>query len=160
MSSKLKVKSSKLCRRDLKSSIALSLCAFYFSLFTFACSIPNLEKPECTAARQTVRELYSFHFGNDMKFTRENLRQRERFLSGALVENLSKQSDGETDYFTQTSDYPKAFRVGGCEVVEPEKRANLGVLLFWKTDTRSEQKEIHVEAVRENGKWLINRVGD
>lgn len=160
MSSKLRVQSSKFCKRNLKSLIALSLFAFCFALFTASCSIPNLEPPECTAARLTVREFYSYHFGNDMKFTRENLRLREKFLSRELIENLFSRNESATDYFTQTGDYPKAFRVGNCKVVEPKRRANFGVLLFWKTDTRSEQREIRVEAVKENGNWLVDRVGD
>lgn len=133
-------------------------CIFNFAFCLVACSIPNLEEPECIAARQTVKELYSYHFAGDMKFTRENFQQREKFLSNELIETLSKKDESATDYFTATDDYPKAFRVGGCAIVETDKRVNLGVLLFWKTDTRSEQREIHVEAVYENGKWLINRV--
>ncbi len=138
------------------------LFTFHFSLFASACSIPNLEKPECTAARQAVKELYSYHFGNDMKFTRENLKAREKFLTGELAGNLSKMNAGAVDYFTQTpnDDYPKAFRVGECRVIEPEKRVALGVVLFWKTDTRSEQREIGVEAVRENDRWLVDKIGN
>lgn len=159
MSSECKVQSSKFRKRELKCLTALF--AFHFSLFTFtACSIPNLEKPECTAAREAVRDFYSYHFGGDMKFTRENLRQREKFLSKRLIENLSQKDESAFDYFTATEDYPKAFRVGGCAVVENEKRAKLGVALFWKTDTRSEQREIGVEAVEENGKWVVDKVGD
>ncbi len=122
------------------------------------CSIPNLEKPECTEAQQTVKELYSYHFGNDMKFTKENLQQRVKFLSSQLAANLEQKDESANDYFTATDDYPKAFRVGGCKVIEPEKRVSFGVLLFWKTDVRSEQREIHVEAVKENGEWLVNKV--
>ncbi|MDQ6785658.1 MAG: YbjP/YqhG family protein [Acidobacteriota bacterium] len=153
MSSKFKVQSSKL--RGVVF-ICLLLIAYCLS----SCSIPNLEKPECTDARLTVKELYSYHFGNDMKFTRENLRQREKFLSRELATTLSTKGESAIDYFTQTDDYPKAFRVSGCTVTESDRRVNFGVLLFWKTDTRSEQKEIHVEAVNENGKWLVNAVGN
>lgn len=157
MSEQFKVQSSKMRRRGLKSLMTPALFSICLSLF--ACSIPNLEKPECTAARETVKELYSYHFGNDMRFTAGNLKPREKFLSRQLIENLSRQDESAVDYFTRTDDYPKAFRVGGCTVGEQDKRANLGVLLFWKTDTRSEQREISVEAVNENGKWLVNRVG-
>jgi len=149
MSSKFKVQSSKLRKLVLFCFIAYCL---------LSCSVPNLEKPECTAARETVKEFYSFHFGNDMNFTRENLRQREKFLSREFLANLSEKDESATDYFTATNDYPKAFRVGGCKVIEPEKRVSFGVLLFWKTDTRSEQREIHVEAVKENDKWLLDKV--
>ena len=149
--------------RNQKSDIVRHRTIALFCLLSTAycllsCSIPNLEEPECTAARQTVRELYSYHFGNDMKFTRENLTAREKFLSRELSAHLSAKDETAIDYFTATDDYPKAFRVGGCIVDAPDKRAKLGVLLFWKTDTRSEQREIHVEAVNENGKWLVNKV--
>ena len=64
----------------------------------------------------------------------------------------------ESDVFTTgNSDFAKAFRVGGCKVVEPSK-TNVEVLLFWKTDTRSEQKAINVEVIKQNDKWLINKI--
>ncbi|HXG82469.1 MAG TPA: DUF3828 domain-containing protein [Pyrinomonadaceae bacterium] len=125
-----------------------------------SCSVPNLEKPECSQARQTVKELYSYHFGGDMKFTRENLAAREKFLSRELLENLAEKDESATDYFTRTDDYPKTFRVGECRIIEPEKRVNFGVVLFWKTDTRSEQKEVRVEVLKENDKWSVDKVGN
>ena len=136
---------------------------FYFLLFTFyfllatACSIPNLEAPECTESRGVVKELYSYHFGNEMRFSQENLRQREKFLTPELYKNLQK-SPADADVFTtNNTDFPKAFRVGKCEVAEPTK-TNFEVLLFWKTDTRSEQKAINVEVVKQGDKWLVNKI--
>jgi Protein of unknown function (DUF3828) len=146
--------------RKSETRIILFYCLLSTVYCLLSCSIPNLEKPECAEARQTVKELYSYHFGNDMKFTRENLRQRGKFLSPNLLENLSKKDESAVDYFTATDDYPKAFRVGECTIAEPDKRVNVQVLLFWKTDTRSEQKEIQVETVNENNKWLVNKVGN
>lgn len=124
-----------------------------------SCSVPNLEEPECTEARQTLKEFYSFHFGNEMQPTAENLKQRGKFLTDEFTERL-KVVSGETDPFTLTSDLPKAFRVGGCQTIESQKRVSFGVLLFWKTDTRTEQREIRVEAVRQNDKWLINKISN
>ena len=136
----------------------------YFLPFTFAfllcfsaCSIPNLEAPECIAARTEVREFYSYHFGNDMKPSAENLRQREKFLSSELVKTLSASNETAKDYFTATDKYPKAFRVGSCQAISPRKTV-FGILLFWKDDAQSEQREIKVEAVKENDKWLIDKV--
>ncbi|MBA3632399.1 MAG: DUF3828 domain-containing protein [Acidobacteria bacterium] len=116
-----------------------------------------MESKECTEARNTVKELYSYHFGNDMKFTKENLKQREKYLSEELKQELEKKTESATDYFTATDDYPKAFRIGNCNVVEMDKKVNMQVLLFWKTDTRSEQKEIYVEVIKDKDKWLINK---
>ncbi len=144
----------------LKAKLFLLFC-FCFFVFTFAaCSIPNLEKPECTAARQAVKEFYSFHFGDQMKPSKENLRKREKFLTDELNRALAApETETATDYFTQTDDYPKAFRIGECAATD-ENRTVFQVVLFWKDDTRSEQREVKVESVKQNGKWLINRVGD
>jgi len=133
------------------------LFSFAFLLCASACSMPNLEKPECTEARDAVREFYSFHIAGDMKPSAENLKLREKFLAPELIRTLVASNETARDYFTATDDYPKAFRVGSCEVSSPGKTV-LGVLLFWRDDNRSEQREIKVEAVKENEKWLINKV--
>jgi hypothetical protein len=133
-----------------------AFCIFCFS-FSIACSIPNLEKPECTAARQTVKEFYSYHFGNDMKPSKENLEQSAKFLTADLKQKLAVQTEEKVDYFTATDDYPKAFRVGGCEVSSDDKTV-FEVLFFWKDDNRSEQREALVETVKQNNQWLINKV--
>lgn len=126
-------------------------------LIAASCSIPNLESPDCTAARNVVREFYSFHFGSDMTFSRENLGLREKFLTPEFEERLRGQ-DTNIDPFTLTDDPPKAFRVGACTVVEPEKRTRFEVLLFWKTDTQSKQVSINADAVNTGGRWLIDGV--
>jgi len=143
----------------------LEICRLKFFLFCLlssvfcllSCSIPNLEKPECTTARQTVREFYSFHFGGDMKLSKENLQKRERFLTDELKQNLAAQAESPKDYFTATDDYPKAFRVGDCSAAS-ENKVVFQVVLFWKDDTRSEQREIKVTTVKQNDKWLIDKV--
>lgn len=138
-----------------RCAATFALCILHFILFT-ACSIPNLEPPECTQARGVVKELYSYHFGNDMRFTTANLQPREKFLSPELTKLLQK-FVSESDPFTLTDDFPKAFRVGGCKVIDANK-ADVQILLFWRDDTRTEQREIHVETVKENDKWLIDNI--
>lgn len=122
-----------------------------------ACSIPNLESQACIDSRNTVREFYSSHFGNDMRFSAENLKQRERFLTPELARKVSDSSEDADPFTTGTSDIPKAFRVGECRDVSPE-RTEFQVLLFWRTDERTEQREITVEAVKENDNWLIDGI--
>ena len=82
---------------------------------------------------------------------------REKFLTEELKQNLAEQAEGKRDYFTATDDYPKAFRVGGCEAAN-ENKTVFEVVLFWKDDTRSEQREIKVETIKRNDKWLINKI--
>lgn len=134
----------------------LTFCIFNFAFLT-GCSIPNLEKPECTQSRGAVKKFYSYHFGNEMKFTPENLQPREKFLTNELT-TLLRRFATESDPFTlTTNDTPKAFRVSGCKVIDANK-TDVGVLLFWRDDTRTEQREIHAEVVRENDKWLISNI--
>lgn len=146
--------------KSLALNFRLSHWIFIFSIFHFpfsiACSVPNLEKPECAAARQTVKEFYSLHFGNDMQPSEEYLKKRERFLTADWKFFVSKNLRLKHDYFTLTEDYPKAFRVGECEAIAPDKTV-FQVVFFWKDDTRDEQRETRVEMIKENDQWLINR---
>ena len=120
-------------------------------------SIPNLELRECAESSGVVKEFYSYHFGNEMKFSPQNLKLREKFLTPEFVKSLQTLQT-ENDVFTTNSmDFPKTFRVGKCEVVSPEK-TNFEIVLFWRDDTRSEQKSIKTEAVKQNHKWLINKI--
>ena len=146
----------KKCRFILKNlCVSVSLWLIFLS---GACSIPNLESPECAEARTAVKEFYSFHFGNDMKPSPENLKLREKFLSKNLFKSLSSLNQTQYDYFTRTEDYPKAFRVAACGVVPATGSADFSVQLFWKSETREEQREIRVILIREDGKWVIDEV--
>lgn len=92
-----------------------------------------------------------------MSFSTENLARRKQFLSPEYFARLTEQPQ-PVDPFTRTSDVPKAFRVGECTVVEPGKRTNFQILLFWKDDKRSEQQSIHADAVKLNDGWLVDDV--
>lgn len=138
-------------------------CAFLRQLFLLllligaGCSIPNLETGACTESLNVVREFYSFHFGNDMKFSADELKRRERFLTPEFARSVSASPEGTDPFTTGDADLPKAFRVGECKELLPD-RTELQVLLFWRDDTRTEQREIKVEAAKKNGGWLIDRI--
>src|SRR5437867_7357869 len=134
----------------------LILCVLHCAFFV-GCSIPSLEKPQCTAARDTVKRFYSLHFGGDMHPSLEGLKASEPFLTSDLIKELSVSSETSKDYFTSTENYPKAFRVGSCTSDSSDK-VTLQVLLLWRDDVKSEQKEVHVETVRTGDAWLINKV--
>ncbi|MGI9036436.1 MAG: hypothetical protein ACR2GD_10420 [Pyrinomonadaceae bacterium] len=159
---KTEVRSQKSEVRSQKSEFIwkqITFCFLLSAIFCFSsCSIPNLEKPECTDARNAVREFYSFDYSSDTKFNQENLQLRKRFLTAGLFQTLSQQPDSATDYFTKSEEPPKAFRVGECKVVEPQNKTMLGVVLFWRDNEINRQKEVAVEAVKENNGWLINKV--
>lgn len=138
-------------------SFRTSLIALFAALFLASCSIPNLEQPECLQSREPLKQFYSSHFGTDMKPTTDGLEARKRSITPELANRLAASTEAEVDYFTATKDYPKAFRIGACNVVSPERTA-FDVVLFWRDDNRSEEKEIVVEMVKQSGVWLLDKV--
>lgn len=141
----------------MRDFIYLRLVFLLMAFSIPSCSIPNLEEPACTDARTEVRQFYSFHFGNDMKPSAENLKLREKFLTSELINTLSASGETSVDYFTATADYPKTFRIGECKAISPAE-TEFQVVLLWRDDKRSEQKEVRVDAVKKDDKWLINKV--
>ena len=85
------------------------------------------------------------------------LKKRAIYLSKELKEKLADEIDSKKDYFTNTDDYPKAFRAGACENAGKEK-TKFEILLFWRDNETNIQRAIEVETVTENDKWLINKV--
>lgn len=141
---------------DVRGTRALIL-ALLIALGATACSIPSLESPACTESKNAVREFYSYHFGNEMKFSVEGLKHRERFLTPDLAKALANSPVGTDPFTTGSDDIPKAFRVGECREISPEQTES-SVLIFWRSDERTEQREIKVEAVDKNDTWLVNKV--
>lgn len=133
-------------------------CTFLIaSCLLIGCSQPVLESSECIASRDNVKKFYSFHIGNEMKPSEENLKKREKFLSKNLLDNLTSSKEEKKDYFTQTDDYPKAFRAGKCEDVGKDK-TKFEILLFWRTNGKNIQRAIEVETIKEDNEWKINSV--
>ncbi len=92
-----------------------------------------------------------------MRFSTEGLKRREKYLSPELLASAASSKEGTDPFTTGNDDLPKAFRVGECREISPEK-TEFSVLLFWRTDERTEQREIKVESIDKNDKWLINKV--
>ena len=137
-----------------KFLIACSLLTAYGSL---SCSIPNLESQSCIDSRNALREFYSYHFGNSMTFSPDDLKARERFLTPEFVTRLQATPEGTDPFTTGTSDIPKAFRAGECKEISPERTA-FKVLIFWKDDARTEERTINVEMAKRGENWLVDNV--
>jgi len=121
------------------------------------CGVPNLESAECREARDAVKRFYSFHFANEMRPSAAGFDARRPFLTDSLSNRLTGRSSEAEDYFTATENYPRTFRVGECQVTGADS-ALLNVLLLWRDDTSSDQKEISVRTHRAGDKWLIDEV--
>ena len=92
-----------------------------------------------------------------MKFSDEGLKARERFLTPAIVEGLRSVPEGTDPFTTGDTDFPKAFRVGECQVVAPD-RTRFEVLIFWKDDTRTEQRSLFVETTTSGDRWRVDKI--
>lgn len=133
------------------------LLLLFLVLASTACTVPSLESPACTESKNAVREFYSYHFGNEMKFSADGLKHREKFLTPDFARAVAGSKEGIDPFTTGSDDIPKAFRVGECREISPE-RTESNVLLFWRSDERTEQQEIKVETVDKNDTWLVNKV--
>ena len=47
--------------------LLLSFCILHCIFALAACSLPNLEKPQCTEARDSVKQFYSLHLASDCR---------------------------------------------------------------------------------------------
>lgn len=123
----------------------------------FGCGVPNLDPPECSASRVTIREFYSLHFAGNMEVSEERLSEYGRYLSKNAIESARNAAPGTDPFTTGDADFPKAFRPGECRVVAPD-RTEFDLLLFWRDDARSEQRTIKVETVQSSGGWQIDTI--
>lgn len=135
--------------------ILLFLCAC--NVFLCACSIPNLEPVECSQAREAVKDFYSYHFAENMAFSEEKLKSKRKYLTERFAKELENVRTDADVFTTGNTDFPKAFRIGKCELINNEK-ASVEVLLFWKDENRSEQRAIKVLTVKKDNSWLIDEI--
>ena len=126
-------------------------------LFFAGCSVPNLESPGCVDSRNALREFYSYHFGNNMAFTVDDLKAKEKFLTPEFAARLRGSQEGIDPFTTGDSDFPKAFRAGECRDITAD-RTGFDVVLFWKDDTRSEERKINVEMAKRGETWLVDNI--
>jgi hypothetical protein len=92
-----------------------------------------------------------------MRFSAQGLKQRAKFLSPEFATAVGRSPENIDPFTTGSEDLPKAFRVGECKEITPEKTL-VSVLIFWRDETRTEQREIKVEAIDKNDSWLVNNI--
>lgn len=149
------MKNSKFKIQNLLKAFCILHFAFLISCLTG--SMPNLDEPECAASRETVKKFYSIHFDGKMLFSQENLKKQEKFLTPEFLKTLQSLQTENDIFTTDSTDVPRAFRLGDCKVIEPNK-TNVEVLLLWKVDEGSRQQVIKAETVKQEDKWLINKI--
>ena len=92
-----------------------------------------------------------------MAFSPDDLKTKEKFLTPEFVVRLRGSQEGIDPFTTGTNDFPKAFRAGECREISPDRTA-FEVLIFWRDDTRSEERRISVEMAKRGENWLVDNV--
>lgn len=148
-------------RRRRSSGLHLVFFAS-ITLIVVSCHIPVLESAQCMEARRDLKRFYSFHFANDMAPTSENLATRRVYLTEELYEELTK--TGVTiDYFTQSPDYPRTFKIGKCDHFPDAGNLTMQVQLYWRDDETAVQREVNVDVYQRDNihglpAWLLGKV--
>jgi hypothetical protein len=113
----------------------------------------------------TIKAFYKYHFAHDMGLTESALQERRRWLSPELYglllyERRRKIPKDEAPYlngdpFTDSQEYPDAFRVGSAEV--RKTRADVQVHFTWKEKGRVRgARTSTVKLARQGKEWRIN----
>jgi hypothetical protein len=139
-------------------NLLLKFCILYSAFCIVGCGVPNLDPPQCVEARTSVKQFYSFHFGNEMRPTPENFKLRERFLTKRFNSMLTTASESEVDPFTITREFPRTFKIGECNANSPTS-VDFQVQLYWRDDEQTVQQEVVAYSVKENDSWLVDSVG-
>ena len=139
-------------------NLGFILCIVHCALFIASCSIPNLEPAECVEARDSARQFYSFHFGNEMRPSVENFKARERYMTPRYFASLATHHENGADPFTLTTEYPRTFKLAECKA-SSSTDIDLKIQIYWRDDLKTEQQEVQANFVKQDGKWLLDGVG-
>jgi hypothetical protein len=143
--------------KRINSIGALIILATVMTTGCSSISLPSLEDPACTEARESARSFYSVHFGGDLKPTEESLKARSAALTGAFASRLRAENPQRIDPFTLTEDYPRAFKFGGCEA-RKDGAVELEVQLLWRDQNVTKQESVYAIMTKNDGRWLIDGI--
>lgn len=133
-----------------------ALTAVLVSVLAGACRVDTFDTSPCGEASDAARRFYSFHLGNDMTPSAENLEKRRKYLTDELFKQLSG-SESKQDYFTASENFPRTFKIGHCTQNSAED-TTVQVQIYWKDDYTTVQKDVLVDVTKRAGEWLVNKV--
>jgi hypothetical protein len=117
-------------------------CLFPLSLCLGACSIPKLESPDCSAARDVAREYYSLAIGGE--------RMRTSTFS-------HRESVDASDQFYFSRIRPTSYRAGECSL-SPDGRVMVETVVIWRQEGKNSERKDSVNLVKSGDSWLIERI--
>lgn len=145
--------SSILAWRYIVVRVSIVCCLLMTAISQPACSIPNLEGQQCTEARDTVKEFYSWYMGTDA----ETRQKQNEIYYRYIASNFQSSAGPETDKFYLSETTPTTFKIGKCEQTN-DQRIAMQVQLYWRQDGKTDQKEVYADLIKVRDSWQIDKV--
>ena len=86
---------------------------------------------------------------------------REEYLTTNYRRRLMLDAGGMPntvkDYFTDSEEFPRTFRIGKC-VASNADNVKIQVQLYWRDDAQTVQSEVLADVIRADDSWRIDNV--
>src|SRR5262249_32250576 len=131
-----------------------SVCLLIAIGVQLSCSIPNMETQQCSEARDSVKEFYSWYLGTDSEQRAKQPDVFKKYLASASA--LGNTNEG-TDPFFNSATPPTTFKIGKCEMVD-QTHTDIQVQLYWREGPKTDQKEVYADTVKSGDRWQIEKI--
>lgn len=121
-----------------------------------ACSIPNLEAPGCSEARDAAKRYYSLATGGETA-TLPEVSSRLNDMRSTTFSVAPAGGDAGRDPYNFSRIQPISSRVGECSI-ETANLAVTEVTVIWREDDHTAERTDRVTLIRNNDYWLIDRI--
>ncbi len=135
-------------------------------------SFSQLPDKASAGAAATVKAFYTFHFNNKFDYSRQGLKQRQRWLDASLYQLLlaeDKRSKANStqnrvpelngDPFTNSQEYPNSFQIGDTRL--EYAKAIVEVVFVWQDKGKVvEERNIEIELSKTKSVWKIANIID
>jgi hypothetical protein len=132
----------------------LALCILHFALCAGACSIPNPETQQCSEARDSVKEFYSWYLGTDPEQRNKQPDVFRKYISAASPLNSTS---SDVDPFFNSTTTPTTFKIAKCETPSAD-HTNIQVQLYWRQEQKTEQREVYADTAKVGDRWQIEKI--
>jgi len=139
-------------------SNTLGVAVAFAAMLVAGCATATVDRSSPVV---TARGFYEFHLNHDMGFTPANVAERSRWLSpdldGRFQNYFARPTspdvvpDIDGDPFTDSQEYPNAFRI---EYPEKSESSTIVPVRLWGPET--EPRTVRLVLVSRNGEWMID----
>jgi hypothetical protein len=137
-------------------TVLLSFCILHCALCIISCSIPAIESPDCSAAREVTKRYYSLAIGGDLADQPDSLRQIKQLQAPDFSVGGTQISGGRDPYnFSLVT--PSSSRVVECADLGNGEVMN-NVTVIWRQNDQNYLRKDKVTLARSGDTWLIEHI--